>query len=71
MLKDGDEAVHSYVEDYAAEGTAENMWSQYDGKQPGDPAKLGEVLVKIAPSDTYLFTSGTSPLRLIHPMPYQ
>jgi hypothetical protein len=24
------------------------MWSGYDGKQQADPAKLGEVLVKIA-----------------------
>jgi NAD(P)-dependent dehydrogenase (short-subunit alcohol dehydrogenase family) len=36
------------IPDYAAEGTAEAMWSGYDGKQQGNPAKLGEVLVKIA-----------------------
>src|SRR2546428_5787534 len=29
------------VEDYAAEGTSEAMWSPYHGTQPGDPAKLG------------------------------
>ena len=38
----------STIEDYAAEGTAETMWSGYHGKQQGDPAKLGDVLVKIA-----------------------
>jgi NAD(P)-dependent dehydrogenase (short-subunit alcohol dehydrogenase family) len=38
----------SAIADYAAEGTAEAMWSGYDGKQQGDPAKLGDVLVKIA-----------------------
>ena len=38
----------STIEDYAAEGNAEDMWSGYDGKQQGDPAKLGDVLVKIA-----------------------
>lgn len=38
----------SSIADYAAEGTAENMWSGYDGTQQGDPAKLGDVLVKIA-----------------------
>jgi NAD(P)-dependent dehydrogenase (short-subunit alcohol dehydrogenase family) len=41
----------SSIEDYAAEGTAEAMWSGYDGKQQGDPAKLGDALVKIAAVD--------------------
>jgi len=39
------------IEDYAPEGKAEDMWSGYDGKQQGDPAKLGDVLVKIAGID--------------------
>ena len=34
------------IEDYAPEGTAEDMWSPYDGTQPNDPAKLGDALVK-------------------------
>jgi hypothetical protein len=38
----------SAIEDYATEGSAEDMWSGYDGKQQGDPDKLGNVLVKIA-----------------------
>lgn len=38
----------STIEDYAAEGTAEDMWSGYNGTQQGDPAKLGDVLVKVA-----------------------
>src|SRR6476646_7024499 len=40
--------VSKVVEDYAPEGTARDMWSQYHGTQPGDPAKLGDALVKIA-----------------------
>src|SRR5260370_25243576 len=40
--------VSRVIEDYAPEGTAEDMWSPYDGKQPGDPAKLGDALVKLA-----------------------
>ncbi|MGR9462051.1 SDR family NAD(P)-dependent oxidoreductase [Rhizobium leguminosarum] len=36
----------STIEDYAAEGSAEDMWSGYNGKQGGDPAKLADVLVK-------------------------
>lgn len=39
--------AESVIEDYAAEGTAEAMWSPYDGQQTGDPEKLGEVLVEI------------------------
>ncbi|ACM29299.1 SDR family NAD(P)-dependent oxidoreductase [Rhizobium rhizogenes] len=35
----------STIEDYAAEGSAEDMWSGYNGKQSGDPAKLADVLV--------------------------
>ena len=40
--------VSKVIEDYAPEGTAEDMWSQYHGTQPDDPAKLGDALVKIA-----------------------
>jgi NAD(P)-dependent dehydrogenase (short-subunit alcohol dehydrogenase family) len=40
--------ANSSIADYAAEGAAEAMWSGYDGKQQGDPAKLGDVLVTIA-----------------------
>ena len=37
----------STIDDYAAEGTAKDMWSSYDGTQQGNPAKLGDVLVKL------------------------
>jgi hypothetical protein len=36
------------IEDYAPEGNIQETWSAYHSKQQGDPAKLGEVLVKIA-----------------------
>jgi len=36
------------IGDYAPEGAAADMWSDYRGIQQGDPAKLGEVLVTIA-----------------------
>ena len=39
------------VEDYAAEGKAEAIWSGYHGTQQGDPAKLSDILVKIAGMD--------------------
>jgi len=37
------------IDDYAAaEVAAQEMWSPYAGRQPGDPEKLGQVLVKLA-----------------------
>ena len=38
----------SVIDDYAAEGSIEAIWSPYHGTQSGDPAKLGEALVSIA-----------------------
>jgi NAD(P)-dependent dehydrogenase (short-subunit alcohol dehydrogenase family) len=38
----------SSIADYADEGSAEDTYSGYHGQQQGDPAKLGEVLVKLA-----------------------
>ena len=38
----------SSVADYAAEGSAEAIWSVHDGQQQGSPPRLGEVLVTIA-----------------------
>jgi NAD(P)-dependent dehydrogenase (short-subunit alcohol dehydrogenase family) len=37
----------STIRDYAAQGSAEGMWSGYDGRQHGDPAKLAGVLIQI------------------------
>lgn len=36
------------IDDYAAEGSAREMWAAYNGTQQGDPDKLGEALVQIA-----------------------
>ncbi|MEH2147184.1 SDR family oxidoreductase [Nostoc sp.] len=36
------------IADYAAEGNVQETWSAYNGTQQGDPAKLGDALVKIA-----------------------
>jgi hypothetical protein len=36
------------IEDYAAEGNVQEMWSPHHGTQQGDPAKLGDLLVKIS-----------------------
>ena len=60
----------SAIADYAAEGTAEAMWSGYDGKQQGDPAKLGDVLVTIAGMDHPLkqFLAGSDALAAFTPV---
>jgi len=61
--------VSKVIEDYAPEGTAKDMWSPYDGTQLGDPAKLGESLVKIAamPSPPKTFIAGSDALDVIRP----
>jgi NAD(P)-dependent dehydrogenase (short-subunit alcohol dehydrogenase family) len=57
------------IEDYAAEGSTEAMWSPYHGKQQGDPVKLGEALVKIAgmQKPPRLFAAGSDALAAITP----
>src|SRR6266480_884937 len=61
--------VSKIVKDYAPEGTAKDMWSQYDGTQPGDPAKLGDAIVKIAgmPNPPKVFVAGADALDVITP----
>ena len=60
----------SVIADYAADGKAEDMWSAYDGKQQGDPAKLGDVLVKIAGMDNppKQFMAGSDALAVVTPV---
>ena len=60
----------STIVDYAHEGSAEDMWSQYDGKQPGDPFKLGKAIVKIAHMEqpVKLFVAGEDALDVVIPM---
>jgi len=61
--------ARSSIEDYAAEGPAENMWSGYHGAQQGDPARLGDVLVKIAGMDNppRQFVAGSDALAVVKP----
>ena len=57
------------IDDYAAEGSARDMWSVYDGKQPGDPSLLGDALVKLVGMDKppTLFVAGSDALAIITP----
>ena len=61
--------ARSSIEDYAAEGSAENMWSGYHGAQQGDPAKLGDILVKIIGIDNppNQFVAGSDALAAARP----
>ena len=60
--------AQSTVADYAPEGTAEAMWSPYDGKQTGDPAKLGAALVVLSQMDNppQVFAGGADALASIN-----
>jgi NAD(P)-dependent dehydrogenase (short-subunit alcohol dehydrogenase family) len=57
------------IDDYAAEGSTEAMWSPYHGTQPGDPDKLGDALVTIAgmKNPPKLFVAGSDALEVITP----
>jgi len=59
----------STIEDYSAEGSAEEMWSPYHSKQQGDPVKLGQVLVKIAGMENAprVFVAGSDALATVTP----
>lgn len=58
------------IEDYAAEGSTRETWAAYDGTQQGDPAKLGQVLVRIAGMETppKLFVAGSDALEVLTPV---
>ena len=55
---------------YAHEGSAEAMWSGYDGQQPNDPDKLGEALVKLSNMTTppLFFAAGPDALDAVRPV---
>ena len=59
----------STIADYAAEGTAEAMWSGYDGAQQGDPAKLADAFVKMASMENppKQFLAGSDALAVARP----
>jgi NAD(P)-dependent dehydrogenase (short-subunit alcohol dehydrogenase family) len=61
--------ARSLIEDYAAEGSAEDMWSGYNGVQQGDPAKLGDVLVQIVEMENppKQFVAGSDAIAVVKP----
>jgi NAD(P)-dependent dehydrogenase (short-subunit alcohol dehydrogenase family) len=62
--------IETKIEDYAAEGSTRDMWAPYDGKQNGDPKKLGQALVKIAAMDKplKLFLAGSDAVEVLTPV---
>lgn len=61
--------AESAIADYAPEGTAEAMWSPYDGKQTGSPDKLGDALVQLASmtDPPQVFVGGSDGLATVFP----
>ncbi len=59
----------STIADYAPEGTAEAMWSPYDGKQTGSPDKLGDALVELTrmANPPQVFVGGSDGLATVTP----
>ena len=59
----------STIADYAREGTAEAMWSPYDGKQTGSPDKLGDALVELTrmTNAPQVFVGGSDGLAMVTP----
>jgi NAD(P)-dependent dehydrogenase (short-subunit alcohol dehydrogenase family) len=59
----------STIADYAPEGTAEAMWSPYDGKQTGSPDKLGDALVELTrmTNPPQVFVGGSDGLAMVTP----
>jgi NAD(P)-dependent dehydrogenase (short-subunit alcohol dehydrogenase family) len=58
------------IDDYAAaEVAAQEMWSPYAGRQPGDPEKLGQVLVKLAGMEIppRVFVAGSDAIEAVAP----
>jgi NAD(P)-dependent dehydrogenase (short-subunit alcohol dehydrogenase family) len=57
------------IGDYAADGSARDMWSGYNGTQTGDPDRLGEALVTISRMDQplKLFVAGSDALAGVIP----
>jgi NAD(P)-dependent dehydrogenase (short-subunit alcohol dehydrogenase family) len=58
------------IDDYAAtEVSAKDMWSPYAGTQPGDPDKLGEVLMKLAGMEAppRVFVAGSDAIATVGP----
>jgi NAD(P)-dependent dehydrogenase (short-subunit alcohol dehydrogenase family) len=61
--------VKSSIDDYAHEGSADAMWSVYDGTQLGDPDRLGAALLKVAAMDNppKVFVAGSDAIAMIMP----
>ena len=62
--------AESTIDDYASEGSAEAAYSAYDGKQTGNPAALGEVLVKLGTMENppKQFMAGVDAIAAVKPV---
>jgi NAD(P)-dependent dehydrogenase (short-subunit alcohol dehydrogenase family) len=62
--------VDTGIEDYATGTSTRETWAPYDGKQNGDPLKLGEALVRIAAMERplKLFLAGSDAVEVLTPV---
>jgi NAD(P)-dependent dehydrogenase (short-subunit alcohol dehydrogenase family) len=62
--------VDTDIEDYATGPSTRETWAAYDGKQNGDPLKLGQALVKVAAMDKplKLFLAGSDAVEVLLPI---
>jgi NAD(P)-dependent dehydrogenase (short-subunit alcohol dehydrogenase family) len=62
--------VDTDIEDYATGTSTRETWAPYDGKQNGDPLKLGKALVKIAAMERplKLFLAGSDAVEVVTPV---
>ena len=60
----------SSIADYAQEGSAETMYSSFNGQQSGDPSKLGPTLVNLSrlAEPPAIFAAGGDALAMITPV---
>lgn len=62
--------VASTIDDYASEASAEAAYSAYDGQQTGNPAALGEALIKLGTIDNppRQFMAGADAIAAVKPV---
>jgi len=62
--------IDTDIEDYATGTSTRETWAPYDGKQNGDPLKLGKALVTIAAMDKplKLFLAGSDAVEVLLPV---
>jgi NAD(P)-dependent dehydrogenase (short-subunit alcohol dehydrogenase family) len=69
LKQENAEVIETRIEDYAGQGSSREVYAAIDGRQLGDPEKLGEVLVRIAAMEKppKLFAAGSDAVEMLRP----